>query len=75
MKKIKWLSAKQVDRLGNHLVSHYTTFKKNRRTSVIIDSAKTTKSLLRLYYYFNDGYFDVTTAAILDTVKPKKSSC
>jgi hypothetical protein len=36
---------------------------------VLMDSAKTTKSLLRLkYYYFNDGYFDVTTSAALDTL-------
>jgi hypothetical protein len=36
---------------------------------------KNYKSLLRLkYYYFNDGYFDVTTKATLDTVKPKQGA-
>jgi hypothetical protein len=51
----------------------YTFFKRTGEPLVLIDSAKTTKSLLRLkYYYFNDGYFDVTTKATLDTVKPKQ---
>jgi hypothetical protein len=36
-----------------------------------MDSSKTTKSLLK-YYYFNDGYFDVTTSAALDTVQPRE---
>jgi hypothetical protein len=40
-----------------------------------MDSAKTTKSLLRLkYFYFNDGYFDVQTSAAIDTLTPKRAA-
>jgi hypothetical protein len=47
----------------------YTTFKRTGEPPVIMDSAKTTKSLLRLkYFYFNDGYFDVKTSAAIDTL-------
>ena len=76
-RKSKWLSAKQVDRLGQSFWYHgiHEFLKRTGEPPVIIDSAKTTKSLLRLkYYYFNDGYFDVATAAILDTIKPKKAA-
>jgi hypothetical protein len=46
---------------------HIRVFKKEpMEPPVIIDSAKTTKSLLlKYYYFFNDGYFDVETAAKL----------
>jgi hypothetical protein len=38
-----------------------------------MDSAKTTKSLLRLkYFIFNDGYFDVKTSAAIDTLSEQQ---
>ena len=74
-RKSKWLSAKQVDRLGKSFWYHgiHDFLKRTGEPPVLMDSSKTTKSLLRLkYYYFNDGYFDVTTSATLDTVQPKR---
>jgi hypothetical protein len=37
-----------------------------------MDSAKTTKSLLRLKYFINDGYFDVKTSAAIDTLSEQQ---
>jgi hypothetical protein len=74
-RKSKWLSAKQVNRLGKSFWYHgiHDFLKRTGEPPVLMDSSKTTKSLLRLkYYYFNDGYFDVTTSATLDTVQPKR---
>ncbi|MDG2431474.1 BamA/TamA family outer membrane protein [Flavobacterium sp.] len=76
-RKSKWLSAKQVDRLGKSFWYHgiHDFLKRTGEPPVIIDSAKTTKSLLRLkYYYFNDGYFDVATKASVDTTSPKRAA-
>ena len=76
-RKSKWLSAKQVDRLGKSFWYHGINdfLKRTGEPPVIIDSAKTTKSLLRLkYYYFNDGFFDVETSVSLDTVMEKKAT-
>jgi hypothetical protein len=68
----KWLICKtRVDRRNHFGIMVYTTFKRteNRR---LLWTSKTTKSLLRLkYYYFNDGYFDVKQRQ-LDTLKPKE---
>jgi hypothetical protein len=51
-RKSKWLSAKQVDRLGK--VSWFMISKKKTEPPVII--GKTKKSILRLNYYFNNGF-------------------
>ncbi|TDW49770.1 surface antigen-like protein [Flavobacterium sp. 270] len=72
----KILSAKQVDRLGqSFLYKGIHEFLKNTgEPPVIIDTAKTKKSLLRLkFYYFNNGYFNVTTDYTIDSIARKKA--
>ncbi|HJS00806.1 MAG TPA: hypothetical protein VJ780_07735, partial [Flavobacterium sp.] len=74
-RKVKWLSAKQVDRLGkSFLYSGINDFLKQiGEAPVIIDSIKTEKSLSRLkYYYFNNGFFDVETSYKHDTISEKR---
>ena len=74
-RKSKWLSAKQVDRLGKSFWYHgiHDFLKKTGEPPVIIDSTKTKKSVARLkYYYFNKGYFDVVVNSKHDTIKPKR---
>jgi outer membrane protein assembly factor BamA len=74
-RKSKWLSAKQVNRLGKSFWYHgiHDFLKKVGEPPVIIDSAKTEKSVLRLkYYYFNKGYFDIKSKYTLDSSKQKK---
>ncbi|MFH7016639.1 BamA/TamA family outer membrane protein [Flavobacterium sp. FlaQc-47] len=72
----KLLSAKQVDRLGQSFLNKgLNEFLKNTgEPPVIIDTAKTKKSLLRLkFYYFNNGYFNVATDYSIDSVATKKA--
>ncbi|RKR09713.1 surface antigen-like protein [Flavobacterium sp. 90] len=72
----KLLSAKQVDRLGqSFLYKGIHEFLKNTgEAPVIIDTAKTKKSLLRLkFYYFNNGFFNVATDYTIDSVARKKA--
>ena len=76
-RKSKWLSAKQVDRLGKSFWYHgiHDFLKKTGEPPVIIDTAKTNKSVLRLkYYYFNDGFFNVKATYKSDTLKAKKAT-
>ncbi|WP_281297462.1 BamA/TamA family outer membrane protein [Flavobacterium limnophilum] len=72
----KWLSAKQVDRLGQsfwHKGIH-DFLKKTGEAPVIIDTVRTNKSILRLkYYYFNNGYFGVKANYKLDSLSAKKA--
>jgi outer membrane protein assembly factor BamA len=75
-RKSKWLSAKQVDRLGTSFWYHgiHDFFKKIGEPPVILDTTKTNKSLLRLnYYYFNNGFFNVNADYKVDTVGFKKA--
>ena len=75
-RKSKWLSAKQVDRLGKSFWHHgiHDFLKKTGEPPVIIDTAKTNKSVLRLkYYYFNDGFFNVKATSKSDTLSAKKA--
>ena len=75
-RKSKWLSAKQVDRLGQSFWYHgiHDFLKKTGEAPVIIDTLKTKKSALRLqYYYFNEGYFNTKTTYSIDTISPKKA--
>ena len=75
-RKAKWLSAKQVDQLGKSFWYHgiHDFLKKTGEPPVIIDSTKTEKSLLRLkYYYFNNGYFNVTANSKIDAAGTKKA--
>ncbi|WP_456312886.1 translocation and assembly module lipoprotein TamL [Pseudomonas shirazensis] len=72
----KILSAKQVDRLGqSFLYKGIHEFLKNTgEPPVIIDTAKTKKSLNRLkFYYFNNGFFNVKTDYTIDSVARKKA--
>ncbi|MFH6965554.1 BamA/TamA family outer membrane protein [Flavobacterium sp. FlaQc-28] len=72
----KVLSAKQVDRLGQSFLNKgLNEFLKNTgEAPVIIDTAKAKKSLLRLkYYYFNNGYFNVSTDYSIDSIARKKA--
>lgn len=71
----KWLSAKQVNRLGKSFWYHgiHDFLKKTGEPPVIFDSIKTTKSIMRLkYYYFNNGYFNVK--ADYEIVKKSKKA-
>ena len=73
----KLLSAKQVDRLGQSFwyKGIHEFLKKTGEAPVIVDTAKTSKSLLRLkYYYFNNGYFAVKANYKLDSLTPKKAA-
>ncbi|MEG1238708.1 MAG: BamA/TamA family outer membrane protein, partial [Flavobacterium sp.] len=68
--------AKQVDRLGQSFLNKgLNEFLKNTgEAPVIIDTSKTKKSLLRLkYYYFNNGYFNVSTDYTIDSIARKKA--
>lgn len=74
-RKSKWLSAKQVDRLGKSFWYHgiHDFLKKTGEPPVIVDTVKTAKSVFRLkYYYFNEGFFNVNASYKLDTLSPKK---
>jgi outer membrane protein assembly factor BamA len=75
-RQAKVLSAKQVDRLGqSFLYKGIHEFLKNTgEPPVVIDTAKTKKSLTRLkYYYFNNGFFNVKTDYNIDSVGRKKA--
>ncbi|MFG4001150.1 translocation and assembly module lipoprotein TamL [Flavobacterium aquidurense] len=75
-RQAKLLSAKQVDRLGQSFLNKgLNEFLKNTgEPPVVIDTAKTKKSLLRLkFYYFNSGYFNVATDYSIDSVARKKA--
>jgi len=74
-RKAKWLSAKQVDRLGQSFLYHgiHDFLKQIGEAPVIIDSVKTEKSLSRLkYYYFNNGFFNVEANFEHDTLSLKR---
>ena len=67
----KWLSAKQVDRLGQSFwYKGFPEFlKKTGEAPVIIDTAKAVKSISRLkYYYFNNGFFNVKANYKMDSL-------
>ena len=75
-RQAKWLSAKQVDRLGQSFFYKgiHTFLTTTGEPPVIIDSVKASKSLLRLkYYYFNKGYFNVKALYNVDTTDVKKA--
>jgi outer membrane protein assembly factor BamA len=75
-RKSKWLSAKQVDRLGKSFWYHgiHDFFKKTGEPPVILDSTKTNKSIRRLnYYYFNNGFFNVNADYNVDTISAKRA--
>jgi outer membrane protein assembly factor BamA len=72
----KWLSAKQVDRLGQSFwyqgVDNF--LKKTGEPPVIVDTVRTSKSISRIkYYYFNKGFFNVQANYKLDSISAKKA--
>jgi len=72
----KWLSAKQVDRLGQSFwyqgIDNF--LKKTGEPPVIVDTTRTSKSISRIkYYYFNKGFFDVKANYKLDSISAKKA--
>lgn len=72
---VNFLSRKQVDRLGeSFMVKGLSIWLKNiGEAPVIIDSAKTSKSLERLSaYYGSKGYFNNTGTAIVDSSGKKQ---
>ncbi len=72
---VNFLSRKQVDRLGeSFMVKGLSIWLKNiGEAPVIIDSAKTSKSLERLNaYYGSKGYFNNTGTAIVDSSGKKQ---
>lgn len=75
-RKAKWLSAKQVDRLGEsfYYKGIHKFLKKVGEPPVIIDTIKTQKTVNRLNnYYFNNGYFNAKTSYSIDNVGFKKA--
>lgn len=71
----KWLSAKQVEQLGNSFFYKgiHNVLKKIGNAPEIIDKTRADKSLLRLkYYYFNQGFFDIKANYTIDSLKYKK---
>ncbi len=73
--KAKWLSKKQVKRLGeSFMYSGLDNFlRKTGEAPVILDTSSTKKSIRRLKsYYYNRGYFDVTAQYKIDSLDPKK---
>ena len=72
----KWLSAKQVDRLGQSFwykgINNF--LKKTGEPPVIVDTIRSAKSISRIkYYYFNKGFFDVKADFKLDSISVKKA--
>jgi len=75
-KQSKWLSAKQVDRLGQSFwyKGVHEFLKKTGEAPVIVDTVRTNKSISRLkYHYFNNGFFSVKANYKLDSLSPKKA--
>ncbi|WP_444979496.1 translocation and assembly module lipoprotein TamL [Flavobacterium aquatile] len=74
-RKAKWLSKKQVNRLGQSFWNKgiHEFLKKTGESPVLLDTNSTKKSIKRLNsYYFNNGFFDVKTDFTTDTSKTKK---
>ncbi len=74
-RKSKWLSAKQVDRLGKSFWYHgiHDFLKTTGEAPVILEKEKADKSLFRLkYYFFNNGFFNVNASYVIDTLERKK---
>ncbi len=74
-RKVKWLSKKQVKRLGQSFwyAGIHNFLRKTGEAPVILDTVSTKKSIRRLQsYYFNRGYFDVKTQYKIDSIGPKK---
>ncbi|MFM9987332.1 BamA/TamA family outer membrane protein [Flavobacterium sp.] len=74
-RKAKWLSKKQVDRLGQSFwYSGWHSFlRRTGEPPVIIDTLKTKRSIKRLKaYYFNHGYFDTEAKFKINYLEKKR---
>lgn len=74
--KAKWLSRKQVKRLGESFwySGIHNFLIKTGEAPVILDTASTKKSLRRLkLHYSNIGYFDAKTTFSMDSIGAKKA--
>ncbi|MDI1318189.1 BamA/TamA family outer membrane protein [Flavobacterium sp.] len=74
-RKVKWLSKKQVNRLGQSFwySGIHDFLRKTGEAPVILDTSSTKKSLRRLKsYYYSRGYFDVTANYKIDSIGKKK---
>lgn len=74
-RKVKWLSKKQVKRLGESFwySGVHNFLRKTGEAPVILDTVSTKKSIRRLKsYYYTRGYFDVAANYKIDTISPKK---
>lgn len=74
-RKVKWLSKKQVKRLGQSFwySGIHNFLRKTGEAPVILDTVSTKKSLKRLQaYYFFRGYFDTKVTYKIDSIGPKK---
>jgi outer membrane protein assembly factor BamA len=72
----KWLSKKQVDRLGNsfYYSGIHNFLKKTGEAPIILDQKSTDRSLSRLQsYYFDKGYFNLKGEYKIDSISNKKA--
>jgi outer membrane protein assembly factor BamA len=75
-RKSKFLSAKQVNRLGKSFwySGIHNFLRDTGEPPVIVDTVSTKKSVKRLRsYYFNNGYFNAKARFEVDSVRAKKS--
>lgn len=75
-RKSKWLSAKQVNRLGESFwyAGIHEFLIKSGESPVIVDKKSAEKSAARLKsFYFNEGYFNTKTTFKIDSVSLKKA--
>jgi outer membrane protein assembly factor BamA len=76
-RKSKWLSAKQVNRLGQSFwyAGIHDYLRDTGEPPVIVDAKSTQKSLVRLNsHYFNEGFFKVKSKFEIDSTAPKKAA-
>ena len=74
-RKVKWLSKKQVKRLGESFwySGIHNFLRKTGEAPVILDTVSTKKSVRRLKsYFYTRGYFDVTAGYKIDSIGRKK---
>ena len=75
-RKAKWLSKKQVDRLGKsfYYFGFHNMLKSIGEPPVLFNEEKTKKTLLRMIsYYSKKGFFDVKASYKIDTISSNKT--
>ena len=74
-RKSKWLSAKQVNRLGHSFwyAGIHDFLRDSGEPPVLVDQKSTEKSANRLKsYYYHNGFFNAKTKFSIDSLQPKK---